>query len=140
METEIDKTVKKSGQKLLELKISRTTKGVSLFIQSEIFGEFFHQLYSPVKITSLGRLYDLPESCDLGGNRNRLLIVEGAINPQILSLVEISSGTTIEFDGAWSSAILRDASQNFKKLAVTFYNDYIRKFDIKMTITTIENI
>lgn len=136
---EINKEIKKDGIPVLDLRITRKLHGVSIFIKSQIFEDFFRAQQSEQGLYDIGNIYRAAIGDLQHGSTNRtFLLPSGAPNLKLLCLVGIENGTEVEFLGAWSDDFLRAFATAFKNQASAFYKKFIRKLDIHVVITTTE--
>lgn len=152
MESIFKTTIKKSQDKtLLTSQLKRTTKGVQLYLKSDIIEKFFNsngigsEHFTGID-GSLKTAYNMPDLVNHGlvkhieridtGLKNR----NGYSNLSFLRCVGLTHGITFKVDGVYSRSALVDYMNELKTNVRNLYEYELKPIDLKCDFTIRENV
>jgi hypothetical protein len=141
----INKKLEKSNKEIFKMKITRTLRGVEVFLKSEVLEEFFsltsnNETMKPSSLPGLraykhqGGLPVSVKNCNLGSIEDGL-ISNSHFNASLFRLRGLREGVKVVFNIVISREKLQSIAQEAKEVAKELFLNYIKKFEIEITIT-----
>ncbi len=139
-ETIVEKEVQKGENVLLTIRVKRDNSGITLFLQSKVFEDFFR--HSAVMDDYCGiPFYRHPTRTRLSeysvNNLNGSLFLDGHPNNTNISWLRakgITEGVSIPISQVASTDAIADYVKGFQQAAAFIYKQYIKPVDVSVEI------